>query len=184
MPRPIAWVTSRNPKTGVVNLAPFSFFTGCSVLPPMICFAAERRWGDRKDTVKNIEDTGEFVVNIASVKLASEVVVSAQDFPPDVSEVEEAGLHLLPGDMVQVPRIEEAPVSLECRLHQITVLGTSPHSLVIGHVLQFHVCDDVYDGGRINFDTLDALGRLSGDWYITTRDKINVKRRDFRKDSY
>lgn len=184
VPRPIAWVTTRNRETGLVNLAPFSFFTGCSVVPPMVCFAAERRLGQRKDTVRNVEDTGEFVVNIAAAKLVNEVALSARDLPPDVSEVEAAGLTLLPCDNVQVPRLADAPVAMECRLHVINVLGTSPHSLVIGHVVQFHVRDDVYAGGRIDFDALDALGRMAGDWYVTTRDRINVKRVDWRKDDY
>lgn len=184
VPRPIAWVTTVNRETGLVNLAPFSFFTGCSVLPPMVCFAAERRLGQRKDTVRNIEDTGEFVVNIAPAKLVQEVVVSAQDLPAEVSEIEETGLKLLPSDMVRVPRLAEAPVAMECHLHVITVLGTSPHSLIVGRIVQFHVRDDVYDDGRIDFDALDALGRMAGDWYVTTRDRINAKRLDFRKDSY
>lgn len=177
VPRPIAWVTSRNPETELINLAPFSFFTVCSVMPPMICFAVERRADGRKDTVRNIEDTGEFIVHIAPAKLVHEVSVSGKDVPADVSEVAEAGLHLLPGEMVQVPRLEEAPVAMECRLHQITQFGLPSHSLVVGHILLFHIRGDVSDeAGRIDFDALDALGRLAGNWYTSTRDRIREKR--------
>lgn len=184
LPRPIAWVSTVDPQTGVVNLAPFSFFTGVSVVPPMVAFAVERRHGVKKDTVRNVEATGEFVLNLVTSQLAEAMVISAQDLPPEQSEVDVAGLKMLPGDAVKVPRVAESPVHMECKLVQILELGSSPHSLVIGEVVQFHIRDDLYENGKIGVTRLNALGRLAGDWYCLTDDLIKVTRRDWRKDTY
>ena len=182
VPRPIAWVTTRDPASGVVNLAPFSFFTGVSAQPPMICFEAERRLGQKKDTLRNIEATGEFVVNVVTEELAQAMVDSARDYPPEVSEVTETGLHLLPSELVGVPRLAESPIQMECRLEQITEFGASPHSLIIGRVVLFHVQDALYSAGRIQADAWNPLGRMAGDWYCSTRDRIKIKRQDTHRD--
>lgn len=184
LPRPIAWVTSVNPESGVVNLAPFSFFTGVSVLPPLVLFASERRNGEKKDTVRNIEATGEFGLNLVTADLAEQMVLSAADFPPDVSEVTEAGLELMAGDKISAPLVAASPVKMECKLERIIEIGTSPHSLVIGEVVQWHIRDDLYDNGRIDMNRLNALGRLAGNNYVRTNDIFSVQRLDQRKDSY
>lgn len=176
VPRPIGWFTSVDPETGVVNLAPFSFFTGCSVLPPMICFASASRDGTDKDTVRNIRRTREFVANIVTEELGEPMVLTSLEFPPGVSEVEKAGLSLMPSTVVQVPRVKESPIHFECRLHSILQLGNSPHSLVIGEVVMFHIADGVYDDGRIEHGTLRALGRLAGEAYVTTQDVVRIPR--------
>lgn len=184
VPRPIAWVTSVNPDTGVVNLAPFSFFTGVSVLPPLVLFASERRNGEKKDTVRNIEQTGEFALNLVTEDLAEQMVLTAADFPPEVSEAAEAGLELVPGDKIKVPLVAASPVKMECKLERIIEIGTSPHSLVIGEVVQWHIRDDLYSDGKIDMARLNALGRLAGNNYVRTHDLISVQRLDQRKESF
>lgn len=185
LPRPIAWVTSLDPATGVINLAPFSFFTGCSVVPPMVCFAVERRKGAKKDTVRNIEATGEFVLNVVTEELGEAMVISAGDFPPEESEVAAAGLDLVPSSVVRPPRVAAAPVHMECRMFRILEVGSSPHSLVIGQVEVFHVADHLIDeAGRIDYNRLHPLGRLAGDFYCTIADQRRIIRRDWRKETY
>src|SRR5436305_15191460 len=113
-PRPIAWVTSVGLE-GRVNLAPFSFFNAFGANPPVVVFSPTlRRDGTKKDTLRNVEATGEFVVNAAVEPLAEQVNLSSKELPPGASEVELTGLSLLPSVRVRVPRIAESPVNVEC----------------------------------------------------------------------
>src|SRR5215831_15662713 len=118
-PRPIAWVTSIDLE-GRVNLAPFSFFNAFGSNPPVVVFSPTlRRDGSKKDTLLNVEATGEFVLNAAVESLAEQVNLSAKELPRGASEVDLAGLSLLPSVKVRVPRVAEAPVNLECVVRQI-----------------------------------------------------------------
>lgn len=166
VPRPIAWVSSIGPD-GTPNLAPFSFFTCVSIEPPLLAIAMARRAdGEKKDSLRNIESAGEFVVNIADDGMAREVSVSAQEFPYGRSEFDEVGLTPVPSDLVAAPRVAEAAISMECRRYDIVELGKGPHSLVIGEVVAWHFRDDVADDdGRTDFDALRPLGRLAGKAY-------------------
>lgn len=163
VPRPIAW-TSTLSREGVRNLAPFSFFTVASRQPPMLCISiGPRSDGDLdKDTLSNVEETGEFVVNIVSLTLSNAMHESSKNHPPEADEFEKAGLTLAPCEVVGVPRVEEAGVSMECLLDRVLPLG-SDH-LVIGRVVRFHVRDELYEAGRIDVAGLDPLGRLAGDY--------------------
>ena len=115
VPRPIAWITTRS-ATGVVNVAPFSAFTFVSNKPPLLGVNIGRKAGLRKDTAHHIMATGEFVVHIANSALTPEVHASAVEHPPDVSEVDLLGLRTLPSQHLAVPRLQAAPVAMECRL--------------------------------------------------------------------
>ncbi len=164
VPRPIAW-TSTVSKQGVHNLAPFSFFTVASRQPPMLCISiGPRPDGDLdKDTLSNVEETGEFVVNIVSLSLSNTMYESSKNHPPEADEFEKAGLTPAPCEVVGVPRVEEAGVSMECLLDRVLPLGTD--HLVIGRMVRFHVRDELYgDNGRIDVAGLDPLGRLAGDY--------------------
>ena len=178
-PRPIAWVTSINPE-GQVNLAPFSFYNAFSANPPVVVFSPTlRRDGTRKDTLRNVEATGEFVLNAAVEALAEQINVSSSELPPGQSEVELAGLTLRPSLKVRPPRIAEAPVHMECRLVQIVPLGTGPvaGNLVIGQIVAIHVDDALLDaGGRIDPRKLRTIARLGGDYYCRTSDLFEMKR--------
>src|SRR3954452_22928886 len=125
-PRPIAWVTSVDPE-GRVNLAPFSFFNAFGANPPVVVFSPTlRRDGSKKDTLLNVEATGEFVLNAAVEPLAEQVNQSSKELPHGESEVEGPGLSLRPSLRVKPPRLAEAPVHLECRVLQIVPVGQGP----------------------------------------------------------
>ena len=163
VPRPIAW-TSTVSKQGVHNLAPFSFFTVASRQPPMLCISVGPRDDEdmSKDTLENIEQTGEFVVNIVSLALSNTMHESSKNHPPEADEFEKAGLTPAPCEVVKAPRVEEAGVSMECVLDRILPLGTD--HLVLGRMVRFHVRDELYENGRIDVAGLDPLGRLAGDY--------------------
>jgi len=165
VPRPIAWTSTASPD-GVLNLAPFSFFTVASRNPPMLCISVGPRASeglDAKDTLSNVEATGEFVVNIVSLPLSNTMHESSKGHPPEVDEFEQAGLTAEPCEVVKAPRVGEAGVSMECLLDRVLPLGTD--HLVIGRVVRFHVGDELYgEKGRIDVAKLDPLGRLAGDY--------------------
>jgi flavin reductase (DIM6/NTAB) family NADH-FMN oxidoreductase RutF len=174
IPRPIAFVTSVS-KAGVVNLAPFSYFNGVSSSPPVIMIAVgPRRGGAKKDTRRNIEETGEFVVNVVVPELIDAVVIGAADHPPEVSEMELAKLTPLPSRTVKPPRLAESPIHLECALHQIVeVEGTA---LILGRVRMYHVRDDLCVDGQVDPRRLTFIGRLGADWYCRVAEIFEHRR--------
>jgi flavin reductase (DIM6/NTAB) family NADH-FMN oxidoreductase RutF len=178
-PRPIAWVTTISP-AGVVNLAPFSFFNAFSANPPVVVFSPTlTRDGRKKDTLRNLESIGEFVVNVATADLAGKVNLTSKELPPDDSEVTLAGLHTTPSAKVKPPRVTEARAALECRVKQIIPCGTGPiaGNLVIGEVLAIHVSDAVLDShGRPDPHKLQTVARLGGDYWCRTTDLFEQKR--------
>jgi flavin reductase (DIM6/NTAB) family NADH-FMN oxidoreductase RutF len=178
-PRPIAWVTTVSP-AGVVNLAPFSFFNAFSANPPIVVFSPTlTRDGRKKDTLRNVEASGEFVVNAATADLAAKVNLTAKELPPDESEVTLAGLHTTPSTKVKPPRVTEATAVLECRVKQIIPCGTGPiaGNLVIGEVLVIHVADNVLDpNGRPDPRKYRTVARLGGDYWCHASDLFEQKR--------
>ena len=149
-PRPIGWISSRS-RAGVLNLAPYSFFNAFNYTPPIIGFASI----GYKDTVRNVEDTGEFCWNLATRALAGPMNASCAAVAHDVDEFALAGLTPVASRLVAVPRVLEAPVSFECRLTQIVRLHgadgqPAPSWLVLGEVVGVHIDrallkDGVYD---------------------------------------
>lgn len=187
VPRPIAWVSTVD-TDGRTNLAPYSFFTAVSIVPPMLAISVEPRRsenGASKDTLRNVRDVGEFVVNTVTDGLVGAVTTSAEDIPPKKSEFERAGLTAIPSRFVEPPRVAEAPVAMECRLQRLVELGSGPHTLVIGEVVAWHVSPDVLDErGRVDFPALAAVGRMAGDYYVRCTDLVSKERRDSRGGSY
>ncbi len=179
VPRPIAFVSTLS-ADGVPNLAPFSFFTGVSARPPVICFCPVRRASDgqRKDTLRNIQETGEFVVNIVSEDFAAKMNMCSADFPPDVNEFEIAGLTPVGSDLVKPPRVKESRVQMECRQLQIVEISDQPlgASIVVGRILRFHVDDALFSDFRIDPDKLRAIGRMGGPTYTRTADRFDMPR--------
>ena len=165
VPRPIAWVSSVS-ADGVTNLAPFSFFTVVSRRPPMLSVTIEpRSEGLPKDTLANIRETGQYVINVVSLPLANAMHESSKDHPSEVDEVELVGLTPAPSEVVKVPRVEEARVSMECVLERILPLGSCGDNLVIGRMVRYHIRDDLlHENGRIDVVGLEPLGRLAGDY--------------------
>ncbi len=146
-PRPIGWISSRN-ASGHVNLAPYSFFNGFNYIPPIIGFSST----SRKDSIANIEQTGEFVWNLATMDLAQQMNATAAHVAPDVSEFRLAGLTEAPSKLVKVPRVAESPVSFECKLTQIIQLQGADGNkvngwLTLGEVVAVHIDKSLIQDG-------------------------------------
>jgi flavin reductase (DIM6/NTAB) family NADH-FMN oxidoreductase RutF len=174
VPRPIAWVTTVG-KTGVVNLAPYSFFNAVSSDPPCVVVSIGLRAdGAAKDTGANIELNHEFVVNMVTEDLLSAMNVSAADFPADQSEAIAANLPLAASLRIGAPRLTDAQVSLECKWVQSVAVGSN--TLVIGEIVMFHIADQLL-GSRLHIDGFAPLGRLgSPSMYSRTTDRFALPR--------
>lgn len=174
VPRPIALVTTVNAQ-GVVNAAPFSFFNVVSHDPPMLVLGLDRREdGGIKDTLANIQSSGDFVVNLVSYDIAVPMNACAQDFPPGTSETEEVGFGVAASQRVAPPRIIESPASLECRLAQDLVFGDQgQRHIIIGDIIHLHVRDGVIgDRHHVDQDRMDLIGRMAGRQYTMSRDRF------------
>jgi flavin reductase (DIM6/NTAB) family NADH-FMN oxidoreductase RutF len=180
VPRPIAWVTSVS-QDGTYNAAPFSYFTGVSIEPPLVLFAVERRHGEKKDTVLNIENTKEFVINVVTANNVEKMNITSKDFHIEEDEIKIAGLTTTSSKLVSPPSIKESPVHMECKLEQIIEMGSSPHSLIIGRVIAVTTDESVITNGRIDMDSLQAVGRMGGKWYTKNTDLFELERLDWRK---
>ena len=176
VPRPIAWVSSVD-ADGVRNLAPFSYFMAITDTPPTIAFSCSARGAGKKDTLRNVEATGEFVVNITDDDCADAMNLSSGDYPPDVDEFAVTKLTALPSAVVKAPRVSEAPINMECKLVRILPVGRKAN-LVLGEIVQWHVRDDVYDAatGRLDMHRLRPVGRLCGNLYSHIHQIFEMKR--------
>jgi flavin reductase (DIM6/NTAB) family NADH-FMN oxidoreductase RutF len=174
VPRPIAWITSQSAE-GVVNLAPFSFFNAVGANPVyLVVSVGLNDAGGLKDTARNIQTSGEFVVNMVTEDLFDAMNLSAADFPAGMSELAIAGLHTAPSIHITPPRLAEAQVSMECKLHQTQSLGAN--TLIIGEVVMFHVADQLV-GERFHIEGFAPIGRLgSPSVYCRTTDRFDVPR--------
>jgi flavin reductase (DIM6/NTAB) family NADH-FMN oxidoreductase RutF len=186
VPRPVALVSTMD-RDGVANLAPFSAFCQAGANPPAVLFCPALRVpaevlepsGDlRKDTLRNIEETGEFVVNAVSEAIAAAANASAAEVPPGVDEFQLAGLTPLASEVVRPPRVAESPAQMECKLLQVVYIGRAPGAgvIVVGEVVRFHVREDLVEDYRIDPAGLDAVGRMAGNTWVRTRDRIELIR--------
>ena len=163
----------------MINLAPYSFFNAVAYDPPTLVFSSSRFAADkRKDTLSNIEATGEYVVNVVVDDIAEAMNRTAAEYPADVSEFDIAGLTPVPSTVVKPPRVAESPVNMECRLQQIVPIGQGhhQHGLVIGQIVLMHIRDDLIDGHRIIHQRLRPTGRLAGSMYCHTSDVFEMAR--------
>ncbi|MYW91394.1 flavin reductase family protein [Amycolatopsis rubida] len=160
VPRPIAWVSSIS-RDGVDNLAPHSFFTVASPAPAVLQFTSV----GRKDTLRNVEATRQFVVNLAPEPLFEQINATGADFPPELSEFDEAGLTREPSLKVRPPRVAESPVAFECELHSTVGFGRS--TVVFGRVVHLAVAENVLDGDHPLIERLRPLSRLGRDEWGT-----------------
>lgn len=175
VPRPIALVTTVDAQ-GVVNAAPFSFFNCLSADPAILALGVEYRpAGGQKDTGRNVRETLSFTVNIVSDALLEAMNVCAVPFEPGVDELAEAGLTAMPGVRVPCPWIGQAPAAFECRHHTTLGIGNS-REIILGEVLYAHFRADTVDAVRHYVDpvALDAIGRMGGHGYATTRDHFDL----------
>jgi len=180
-PRPIAWVSTISAE-GKTNLAPFSFFQGVTSAPPSLMFVpVNLRDGSKKDTVRNIEATGEFVVNLVSFAQAELMNRCAALLPYGESEFEAFGVPSVAAESVKPPRVAGAPVSFECRLHSITRIGegAGAANVVFGLIGVMHVDDAVIGAeGKVDPVKLDLVARLGGESYSRLGEIFSIKRPD------
>lgn len=177
-PRPIAWISSLSLK-GVVNLAPYSFFTVASCNPPVISITQiTPRDRPVKDTLINLQETGECVVNIVSVEQVNKMNITCADYPHDTSEFLIAGVEQVPSTSVAPPGVKDSKVRYECRLKEVVSVSDFPAGgkLMLLDVIGVHVDDKIFINSSIDQGLLDPVGKMGDDYYSYTRERFELKR--------
>jgi flavin reductase (DIM6/NTAB) family NADH-FMN oxidoreductase RutF len=202
-PRPIAWVSSLS-ASGQPNLAPFSFFNAVCANPPLLAFAPAMRAAKNaaaadsaetptagtagqpvakpvaqpKDTLRNIRETGEFVISVVTFELAEAMNLTSGEYDAGINEFDVAKLAAAPSKVVRPQRVAESPVSFECKLHQILDFNPGPGggSLVIGEVVSIHIDERHMKEGRLDRNSLDLIGRMGGLQYTRTTQRFEMAR--------
>ena len=176
-PRPVMQVSTIG-QNGVLNVAPFAS-TGIICYKPPILFVgiSSKEGGGKKDTLKNIEYSGDFVLNVVDEAMADRMIIARTDYPSDVDEFKESGLTPVSGDRVKSPRVKESPVSIECRVMQILQFGETPHirNVVFGEGLLAHFKDEIYKDGKMDISKKKAMAHFSGDFFCRTRDIFELR---------
>lgn len=177
VPRPIGWIGTYG-ADGVANLAPYSFFQAVAANPPVVIFSAGVSGGRIKDSLANVRSSGVFTVNLVDRALSEAMNESSAEVEPSVDEFGLTGLTAKDFGSVDAPGVVEAKAVMECRVIDEKVLGEPPTYNVVtfGQVVAFHVADEVLDGTRVNAEVLDAVGRMAGSAYATTRDSFRLDR--------
>jgi flavin reductase (DIM6/NTAB) family NADH-FMN oxidoreductase RutF len=179
IPRPIGWISSIS-KDGILNLAPFSFFNAVGEDPPHVMFSTVRSGNTNKDTLNNVLDTKQFVVNMATEELVEAMNASSVNMPPEGNEFEYAGLTPVASDLVSPPRVKESPISFECELvHHYSLEGHKDGgaTIMIGRIVMFHVDKSVLlPDYKINMDTYRPIARLAGYNYAKLGEIFSIKR--------
>ena len=183
VPRPIGWISTID-AAGATNVAPFSFFNLLSYDPPFVLFSAgvHEVDGGKKDTVANVEATGEFVYNMATWAQKDQMNQTAMIVVRTIDEMAATGLEPEASRLVRPPRIKGSPVQFECRLHQIVTLPgrvpSSEHHLVIGRVLAVHIADGALtDDGRVDVLRLRPIARLGYKDYVSVDAIFQMEKR-------
>ncbi len=180
VPRPVGWIATVNADRRP-NLAPFSFFNVVCANPPTVLFCPMIRstTGQPKDSLRNVRETGEFVVNIVSGELLEAMNQTSVEAEPELNEFEFAGLTAIPSVVVKPPRVAESPIHFECRVREIVDIGDQPGSgsVVIGTVVHIHVDERVLIGqDKIDITVLQPAGRLAGNFYARVTDTFEMPR--------
>jgi flavin reductase (DIM6/NTAB) family NADH-FMN oxidoreductase RutF len=173
VPRPIAFISSMGPD-GRLNLAPFSYFIAISSKPALVGISFTHRPDDPKDTLRNIRDTGEFVINVVSEELLEPMVKTSGEYPSEVNEFDLSGLTTRPSRVVKPPAVAEAPAHLECRFERELTLGNG--TFVVGEVVAIDVDDAVFSDGYVDAMKLRPVGRLAGEFYSLMREVTRAAR--------
>jgi flavin reductase (DIM6/NTAB) family NADH-FMN oxidoreductase RutF len=183
VPRPVALVSTVD-RNGVANLAPFSFFAGVGSNPPTVLFCPTVRAATpshpdiRKDTLRNVEETGEFVVNVVNEAISAAANASSAEVPPDVDEFVLAGFEQIASHVVRPPRVAASPAQMECKLLQVIYTNRAPGGgvIVLGEIVRFHVREDLFEDFRIDPAALNAVGRMAGNTWVRTGDRFELTR--------
>jgi flavin reductase (DIM6/NTAB) family NADH-FMN oxidoreductase RutF len=177
-PRPIAWISTRS-KDGVDNLAPYSFFTVASCNPPVLLYTqVTQRSGIDKDTLQNLLETGECVVNIVNSHLVEKANQTSANIGIDESEFHSAGVEHCSSKTVMPPSVKESPIRYECTLRESIKIGDLPAGgrVVLLDVKSVYVRDDLYNDGNINQELIDSVGKMGGDGFSLSSKYIELKR--------
>lgn len=181
VPRPIGWISTID-KNGVPNLAPYSFFNAVAYRPPQVMFAATgpHRHGGLKDSIKNAQTTGEFVVNLATYDLREQMNATSVAAPSHINEFDYAHLTPEPSQLIKPPRVAESPIHLECVYTQTVDLPTenpaNPNTVVFGRVIGFHICDSAITDGKIDVTRLKPIGRLGYLDFVSVTESFSLNR--------
>jgi len=168
-PRPIGWITSINSE-GKINLAPYSFFNSVSSDPPMVMFASD----GRKDTIDFVEETGEFVCNLAVWDLRAHVKDTSLSFPRGVNEMAAVGLEPAASILVRPPRVKASPCALECKWLQTAQLNDidgnpAPRFIVFGQVVGIHIDERFIKDGLLDTGAMMPISRAGyQEFFVTT----------------
>jgi len=185
-PRPIGWVSSKSEK-GELNLAPFSFFNAMSDNPPTVVlgFSGNHSEGGPKDTLANITALGEFVCNIVTYEIRDAMNATSEMVNRSVNEFDLANLTAAPSKIVGVPRVQESPVNMECKLLQVIDLpsndASSPNRMILGQVLGIHISDSIITEGMVDMTKYHPLARLGYKDYTAVMDVFSLNRPDQAK---
>lgn len=179
-PRPIGWISTLSAK-GVANIGPYSFFNGVAGDPPQVMYSTNgKQPHGPKDTLSNIRETEEFVVNVANWDLRDAMNATSLPAKPDEDEFALAGLTPAPCNMITPPRIAESPVNMECKLVKIVDLLTNdpdqPNTMVIGHVVGIHIDETILSDGKVDYAKLKLLSRLGYKDYACIEDTFEMSR--------
>ncbi len=174
-PRPIAFASTMS-LDGVPNLAPYSFFNAFSSNPPIVIFSSNRKVAGNttKDTLKNVEDTGEVVINVVPHRIVRQMALTSIEYPPGVDEFKKSGLTPLPSDLVKPFRVAESPVNMECKVEQIIPLGTEggAGNLIVCRIVLMHISEEILtENGRIDPHKIDLMARMGRFYYARASGK-------------
>ncbi len=176
VPRPIGWASTIG-TDGTLNLAPFSFFNAIGGAPLTVMISVGRRKGNLKDTLRNAQETGEYVINIVNEELAAAMNETSGEWAYEVNEFDRAKLTPVPSIEVKPPRVAEAPIALECKVTQIVPVLDTTYTLILGRVLRFHIRSDLLrPNGLVDAMLLKPVARLGGDEYATIGRVFEMKR--------
>ncbi len=185
VPRPIGWLTTVS-KSGVVNLAPFSFFNGMASNPPVVVAGINGlQPHGPKDTLTNCRETGEFVANMATWNLREAMNLTSASLPAEVDEMALAGLTPVPCRLVKPPRVKESPINLECKVLQFVDLPSddreSKNTAVFGQVVGIHIADSVLTDGLVDTAKIKPIARLGYMEYAVVREVFEMRRPSVEK---
>lgn len=181
VPRPIAFVTTLS-GDGVLNAAPFSFFSVVASQPPLLSVSVQRRQGQMKDTARNALQRQAFVIHVVDESNVEAVNQTAASLPPDESEINVASLTPVASEVIVVPGVKEAKIRMECVLEHAFPLGSTNGEpscdLLVGRVVRFHIASEIYDNGSIKADKLAPVARMAGHDYVTLGRQFTMRRPD------
>ena len=184
VPRPIGWISTLSSK-GIANLAPYSFFNAVAYYPPQVMFSStsNHSFGGMKDAVADAQDTGEFVVNIATWDLKEQMNASSVPAPHETDEFIHSGLTKEDSRLVKSPRVSESPIHLECRhirsLDMLSDDSNDPNTVVFGEVIGVHIDDSVLVNGKIDFLKMRPIGRLGYLDFVEVNNIFSMVRPDW-----